>query len=526
MQKILLIFTVIFLILFFSKNIFAEKITYSVDIKNNGFGTNDISQIYMRDKISIKFSKFNELNYAHIFLSKEKENSFTFSLKLTNHKKRFFLFVGNFTVNLGCGLLMGNSFLINDDPFKTASTLETDKTFKAIKNGYSELSLFGVANSYLISTSNIKIILSDFVSNRMRYIDEESYFEKKITSLNSSINRIEKNYNHYEPINIWDGGIALNFLYKKYFFAQLFTTGKKIYSSQKELSWDVSYLKNKNILKDFLLGAFARISLGKISFFFEGGSSLYFLQNKTNPIYDFAFLTGVKYSGKLLSINLYGFNIGNKFNLTQSALASLPSNNIDFNIKFFPLKNLNIGWEIFYKIKKFPSSGEMESAPQKKINLSINIQKQKIFNLKTELKKYFFWQDGQNEEKNQFKITLSLFNEKLFSPGCGAILQSDLHKNFSWLAKINLTFSPFTNLKTMFSYGRVTSTEANKIYASFSPAKNSIIAGKFYSLASNFILLKCSLKTKNFSFYVGYSNQFTINQILDQSLSFQAKIFL
>ena len=502
------------------------------EYKKDTIDYNDIIKNYYRKRVAIFFSQESALNISYIYVDHENDKKFTWNLILNDISSNSSFLIGNFFTHLGAGLLLGRKRTYDPDPFaiKLSDTTETKNKspFTSCNTGSPMFAFNGLAGTFSGQIQEIKLSLNAFYSINERFIDEESYELKKISSTIETIdNKTASKYNHNEPVEIHTSGIMLcssifNSITMEAYF--LNANIKSKYKEEIQWEYDSGYNESNGISKLNGFGMFAQYKDDFLCIFTEGVLSQKEViknDNERKKEYGYGILYGLKFTPPIISISFSGKEVQSTFYSPYSSSIGedYPESAFFLNTEVKPYDNLRLIAKLSSQKKNAPSSNDSTLPTVIKENLSIAYSYKILEKFAITLKRRERTDDKKEDDKN-IQASSDIAVSDAFKIKLSATYKHDNNANPSRIFDTGFQLIPFTNLKIDIHYLVAHISQYNQAYIIVAPIKDSSTQGIFIRQDSEIIVIKSDLKINGIYLSCRFFYQYNDKECLHKRFEF------
>jgi len=530
MYRCLIIVT---LILAFHNNINAEIYTSSVvtdfyiqsEYRFDSIDYSEIENYFFREKISIMFSRESSLNIACVYMDREYKKRYTWNLFLNDISPKSTFIIGNYFTNYGSGLLIGRKRYYNPDLFSSRLSTVQRHSFIPCNNGNSIFAFNGIASSYREQISEVTLFLNFFYSIKERFFKEDLTNSGEIAySLDSLDNKLERSYNHNEPVNIHTHGAMLGIKIMDLLLFQIYYIYTDLRSlSRNEVLWDYEETDESGYGTSRLLGSgfFTQYQDDFFSLFIDGSMTS---RERTiedagkENVFDNGFLFGLEFKYSFLAISFIGKEVGDEYYSPYSSSIGedYPEKGWFFDVKVRPLYNLKIGAALSSQRRCSVASGvnELPVTRREKLYLYYSygiLEKQDVT-----IRMMERVDENDHERRFQVKESMRIGIIKSLKIDLSGIYQRGNKVRASYFFDTGFKIDFLTHLSASCHFSRADISKDNNIYKVISPIRNSSIPGFFIRQDSNIIVLKLDYKYEKIFLSSRYLHQFNNNESINE----------
>ncbi len=484
------------------------------EYKQDTIDYSSTERYFYREKLGIFFSRESSLNISCIYLQHEDIYKYTWNLVLNDISPSASFLFGNYFVNFGTGLLIGRKRFYEPDIFADRD-MKPGNVFSPCNTGNPVFAFSGAAGVFRLRIKDIDFTFNLFYSIKERFTDEESYESGGISSMPALDNKITREYNHNEPVQIHTKGGMISAAFLKYLYIQTYFLMTDLRSQYKdEICWDhdESYDESYSIAGLNGFGAFAKYKDDFFSFIAD-----YAVTQKEavhngdikKKEYGHGTIFGLEFTPPVLSISIIWKRAGASFYSPYSSSVGedYPESAWFFDTGINIYSNLKLFIGLSSQKRTGPSSADSGLPVTKREKAGIFYSNGFIEKLDVIIRRLEKTADD-NTEKLQFKTSSNIYVIKSFSFLLSLIRQRDNCDNISRIYSTGCVFSPSRFLKINFHYVNAKISGENIIYTINSPIMGSTTPGFFARENSDIFILKAGLKFRGCFLSSRYFHQF------------------
>jgi hypothetical protein len=497
------------------------------EYRNDTIDYDENEKNYFREKAIIRFSEKSSLNLAYVYIDKNDDRRFTWSLVLRDVSPSVSFILGHYYVNFGNGLLIGGKSAYNPDIFSQRGKIKRDRNFSPCKSGNPTFAFRGIALSYNERVEDVGISVSTFYSLKKRYIDEDSYEEGATSSnLNSIEYRDNRDFKYHEPVEVRTHGseFALDLMDLFHFQVHYIYTDVWSYNNR-EIYWDNRKRGDSESGISNLIGIGYGIQYGDdfIRIFFENDITSRSLSDNGNKKVDssgYGILYGAALRHPIVTISLIVKNTNKDYYTPyESSMGSgYPEEGWFFNGGVKLGREVKLGAATSYEKKTSINSRDVEIPVIRKEEFYMSYSSRPINRCTMTLKRVEKKEYGDNWERIQLKSGVEIDALDKCSITLSAIYQNgeDIDSSELYTGGIKMAVIPY--VRSTLSVGRARISESNNIYAVISPIRYANVRGIFIRRESSLFVMKTDVEFKKISLSVRCLYQFDRGKILQRRL--------
>lgn len=482
---------------------------------------------FFREKATINFSEKSNLNLTYVYIDRNDDRRFTWSLVLRDISPTVSFILGYYYVNFGSGLLIGKKTVYNPDAFSQKGRVTTSRDFSPCKSGNPTFAFRGLALSYHEGGESVGISINTFYSLKKRYIDEESYEERATPSDLSAIEfKSDSDYKYHEPVEIRTHGsaIALDLLHLLRFQIHYIYTDIWSYSDR-EIYWDDKRKGEPGSGTSSLIGIGFNIQYCDefISVFLENDITKRSQSSDSEREIDsfgHGMLYGLVFRHSILAASLILKDTGKEYYTPyESSIGSgYPEKGWFFNARLKVGRMTRLGTAISYERRESTNSRDFEIPVVRKEKVYLNYSSRLIGQFTAALRRLEKKEYGDDRNKMQLKSGIE--TNTLWR--CRAILSvvyqegRGVDPSKFYTGGVTMSFIPW--LKSTLRLGRAEISESNGIYAVLAPIRNTNIPGIFIRENSSLFVMKNDIVYKKISFSMRCLYQFAHGRVVQRRL--------
>ena len=497
------------------------------EYRNDAIDYDETEKNFFREKATIHFSEKSNLNLAHVYIDRNDDQRFTWSLVLRDISPTVSCILGYYYVNFGSGLLIGKKTAYNPDVFSQKGRVAANRDFSPCKSGNPTFAFRGLALSYHEGGERVGISINTFYSLKKRYIDEESYEEGATPSdLNAIEYKSDSDYKYHEPVEIRTHGSAIAFDLLRLFNLQIHYIYTDIWSyADREIYWDEKKRGDKESGTSNLIGIGFSIRYCDefISLFIENDISKRSRPCDSDREMDslgHGMLYGLAFRHSILAVSLIVKCTGKEYYTPyESSIGSeYPEKGWFLNARLKAGRMTRLGAAVSYERRESTSSRAFEIPLVRKEKVYLNYSSRQIERFTAALRMVEKKEYGDDKNRMQLKSGIEI--NVLWR--CRAIMSviyqdgSGVDPSKLYTGGVAISFIPW--LKSTLSVGRAEISESNSIYAVLAPIRNTNIPGIFIRDKSSLFVMKNDITYKKISFSMRCLYQFAHGRVAQRKL--------
>ncbi len=502
---------------FYSKVIFFTVLVVFIQ----GSVKNEVkaNSIFLFNEIKHDIMDYDEKDEILLFNSKATVaigEKFTFSFTgIQNYTEEYFLYtwytsisgiynsmdfiMGNYTLNLGSGLIIGKKAFTSSDPFARRFIMSRDKAITPSSNGNPIYSLLGATADIHYTWHNCKISIVPFVSCQERYIKpedaEEGFIKSSLATLNT---KIHKQTGH-EPVYIINYGLMASVKLYSLFTLQVyaFETGLKK-ADLSNIAWDGEKQGiAKGINKMYSGAMFLEYSDENISIFLEPAFSE---KHACEKIRGYAIMYGMAFKSKPFDISFLGKSTDSHFQADYSAGNHLPENTWEIKSAIKAFSWLKTGFSIYSQNYLLGGYNKSYIEGTRREEISAEAKVFKSMDLKASVKSLSYYSDEYKDKKYQYILNINHSPFSFYSHSLKIMIQNQAgEKSQLYSPRISCNIGAFT-FQAGFSLVKVSGD--NYLYSGIPPGSGSFSSIYRFNESGHGIAAKGEYKKNKNTFYI------------------------